>query len=196
MSKNLVPSQAIAILSIVSLLSWVTLASAQTPGSQVPLKPLSPQKASEDQSIKTLVATVFGEPLYLEALTPAEAETQRKELPPQQFKQWLSGYQAARIYDKFGASYVADTQEREKINVSDEELAALTKSVEQNRNTIAGGPDDSPFPSLEEGELQTLGHARYSSTGRSANRFMRSTADAWALAVLAPGLRWMDNMRY
>ncbi len=162
MSKILMPSQVIAFLSIVSLLTWVTWASAQTPGSQVPLKPHSPQTTSENQSKKTFVATVFGEPLYLEALIPAESETKRKELPPQQFNEWLRSYQVTRIYDHIWGAVCLRYKEQEKVDVSDEEFAALEKSVEQNLKSRPGGPDESPFPSLEE----------------------RGIAKAWSRAVL------------
>ena len=162
MNKILLSSRAITVLTAVSLLTWVTSASGQTPGSQVPLKPNSRQSTSENQSKKTLVATVFGDPLYLEAMTPAEAEIKRKELPSKQVNEWVRDYQVARIYDNVWGAACRRYKEREKLDVSDEEFATLTKSVEQSLKSRAGGPDDSPFPSMED----------------------RGIANAWSRAVL------------
>lgn len=150
MNMTLLSRQVIEVLTIVSLLTWVVSASAQTAGSQVPLKPQSLQTTSDSQSEKTLVATVFGQPLYVEAMTPADSEIKRQELSSQQFNEWLRSNHVARIYDHIWGTVCRRYQEREKLDVSDEEFATLTKSVEQSLKSRAGGPDESPFPSLEE----------------------------------------------
>ncbi len=52
------------------------------------------EKVVED---KTLVVTVFDKPLYLEDLTPAQAEVKRKELPQAEFDQWLRQFRGAEL---------------------------------------------------------------------------------------------------
>jgi hypothetical protein len=44
----------------------------------------------------TLIATMFGEPLYLEQVTPANVEIKRKELPPGEFDDSLREYRGRR----------------------------------------------------------------------------------------------------
>ncbi len=98
---------------------------------------------------RTLVATVFGESLYLEQFTPAEAEVKRKELSPADFDKWLIQYRAARLYEFVWAAVKTRYIEREKIGVSHEEVAALKESVERQLISERGLPDESPFPPLE-----------------------------------------------
>jgi hypothetical protein len=71
-------------------------------------------------------------------------------------------YRAARLYDFVWAAVRTRYIEREKSGVSDEEFTAFRESVEQNLKSRLGGPDESPFPSLEE----------------------RGIANAWSRAVL------------
>ena len=124
--------------------------------------PMSDRSGGDSGENQTLIATVFGESLYLEQFIPAEAELKRKELTPADFKKWLIEYRAARLFDFVWAAVSTRYIEREKLDVTEEEFAALKKSVEQSLKSTAGGPDDSPFPSLEE----------------------RGIANAWSRAVL------------
>lgn len=113
---------------------------------------VSPGDANEE---RTLVMTVFGNPLYLEQWTPPETETKRKELSPADFDKWLLEYRAVRAYDHVWGAVKKRYIEHEKIGVSDEEMSALTKSVEQNLISRRGGPDESPFASLEQKGIAT-----------------------------------------
>ena len=148
----------VAALTIAFLLTLVMSASAQPTQNE----PTSDRSSGDSGAPETLVATVFGESLYLEPFTPAEAELKRKELSPADFNKWLIEYRAARLYDFVWAAVRTRYIEREKIGVSDEEFAALEKSVDQNLKSRPGGPDESPFPSLED----------------------RGIANAWSRAVL------------
>jgi hypothetical protein len=132
-----------------SLLIWMTSSSGQTSGSQVPLKPASPQTVSESPSKKTIVATVFGEELSLEAMTPAESEIKRKEMPLQEFNEWLRGYQVARIYDNIWGTVSRKYIEQEKLAVSDDELNAITASVERQLKDNAEPPIGTTLTPLE-----------------------------------------------
>ncbi len=148
----------VAALITAFLLTPAMSASAQTTQNG----PTSDRSGGDSSGNKTLIAMVFGEPLYLEQFTPAEAEVKKKELPTADFNKWLIEYRAARLYDFLWAAVIARYIEREKIGVSDDEFAALEKSVDQNLKSRPGGPDESPFPSLEE----------------------RGIAKAWSRAVL------------
>ncbi len=148
----------VAALITAFLLIPAMSASAQTTQNG----PTSDRSSGDSGGNKTLIAIVFREPLYLEQFTPAEAEVKRKELPPADFNKWLIEYRAARLYDFVWAAVRTRYIEREKIGVSDDEFAALEKTVDQNLKSRPGGPDESPFPSLEE----------------------RGIAKAWSRAVL------------
>lgn len=148
----------VAALVTAFLLIPAMSASAQT----TQIGPTSDRSDGDRGGSKTLVATVLGEPLYLEQFTPADAELKRKELSPADFNKWLIEYRAARLFDFVWAAVRARYIERETIGVSDEEFAALEKSVDQNLKSRPGGPDESPFPSLED----------------------RGIANAWSRAVL------------
>lgn len=150
MNTILLARQFFAVLTVVSLLMWGDSALAQTSGSNGPRQPHLSQTTSDSHNKRTLAVTLFGEPLYLEALTPAEADVKRKEFSPQEFNDWLRSYQVARMYDHIWGTVCRRYREREKLDVSDEEFATLTKSVEQSLISRSGGPDDSPFPSLED----------------------------------------------
>lgn len=148
----------LAALTIALLLTLVMSASAQPTQNE----PTIDRSSGDSGGPKTLVATVLGEPLYLEQFTPAEAEVERKEFSPADFNNWLIEYRAARLYDFLWAAVRTRYIEREKTGVSEEEFAALAKSVDKNLKSRPGGPDESPFPSLEE----------------------RGIAKAWSRAVL------------
>jgi hypothetical protein len=149
MNKILLSSRVITVLTAVSLLTWVTSASGQTPGSQSPQKPNSRQSTSKNQSKKTIVATVFGEELSLEAMTPAESEIKRKEMPLQEFNEWLRGYQVARIYDNIWGTVSRKYIEQEKLTVSDDERNAITASVERQLKDNAESPIGTTLTPLE-----------------------------------------------
>lgn len=134
------------ILTIAFLLTLVMSSSAQPTRNG----PTSDRSSGDSGGNQTLIATVFGESLYLEQFIPAEAELKRKELTPADFNKWLVEYRAARLFDFVWAAVSTRYIEREKIGVSDEEFAALKKSVEQTLKSRPGGPVESPFPSLEE----------------------------------------------
>lgn len=102
--------------------------SANAPGSR---------QADDNQ---TLIATVFGKPLYLKTVTPAEAEGKRKELPRDEFDQWLRDFRSRRIYENIWREVQKRHVEREKISVTDEELVAITKSVERRLAKSAAEP--------------------------------------------------------
>ncbi|RPI82088.1 MAG: hypothetical protein EHM42_09880, partial [Planctomycetaceae bacterium] len=69
---------------------------------------------------QTLIATTFGEPLYLEEVTPEDVEIKRKELPPSEFNDWLRDYRGRRTYEKIWKPVLRRYVERESLCVSDE----------------------------------------------------------------------------
>jgi len=85
---------------------------------------------------RTLIATVFDEPLYLEQVTPASAEVKRKELPRGEFDQWLRKYRGRRTYESVWHAVLRRYVEREKIGVSEEEMAGIAKSVERRLKSM------------------------------------------------------------
>lgn len=136
----------VAALTVAFLLTVSLSASAQTTQAE----PKSDPGGDERGNHRTLIATVFGKDLYLEDIVPADAKVKDKELPPGEFDNWLRGYPAARTYDHIWAAVSKRYVEREKIGVSEAEMSDLKKSVEKNLKSRSGGPDDSPFPSMEQ----------------------------------------------
>ncbi len=108
MNIVLLRSRFVAALTTAFLLIPAMSASAQTNQAGLTSDPSGGDN-------KTLIATVFGEPLYLEQMTPAEAEVKRKELPPADFDKWLIEYRAARLYDFIWAAARTTSIEREKM---------------------------------------------------------------------------------
>lgn len=137
-------------MAVALLLTWPMLASAQTTSNGTIATSATSTNPDDAGKKKTLVATVFGEALYLEQFTPAEAESKRKELPPGEFENWLRGYQATRIYDTIWAAVSKKYIERERLEVSKEEFAGIQKSAERTLKTASGGADESPFPTMEQ----------------------------------------------
>jgi len=135
----------VASLTTAFLLTLAGSAPAQTTQNG----PTNDSSDGDSGGNKTLIATVFGESLYLEQFTPAEAEVKRKEHSPADFDKWLIEYRAARLYDFVWAAVRTRYIEHEKIGVSDDEFAALEKSVERRLVSERGLPDESPFPTLE-----------------------------------------------
>lgn len=108
--------------------------------------------APDDQEVgnnETLVATVFGEPLYLEALTPTQAEFKRKELPQAEFDEWLRTFRGARMYDNVRSAVTRKYIEREKLGVTKEEFAAVVASVERQLKSATDLPEGNTFTPAE-----------------------------------------------
>ena len=94
---------------------------------------------------QTLIATVFGEPLNLEQVTPADAQIKRQELPPSEYGDWLREYRGRRMYQNIWSGVLRRYVEREKISVSDEELAAISQSVDRRLKSAPELPKDTTF---------------------------------------------------
>lgn len=94
---------------------------------------------------KTLVVTVFDKPLYLEDLTPAHAEVKRRELPQPEFDEWLRQFRGARTYDNVLAAVTRRYIEREKLEVTKEEFAAVIASVERQLKSEPALREDAPI---------------------------------------------------
>lgn len=132
------------------MIRFVSLGRVRTAFAVLAVQVLATSAFAQDrQNIQSLVATVFGEPLYFEAITPAEAEVKRKELPLAAFEKWLIDSQSARLYDFVWAAVRTRYIEREKIGISDEDFTALEKFVARQMISARGLPDESPFPSSE-----------------------------------------------
>ena len=82
---------------------------------------------------RTLVATVFGNPLYLDQVTPTgrEVEARRKALPQAEYDEWFRKFRGVRIYDKVWFPARRRYIEREKIGVTKEEMAAIAESAKR-----------------------------------------------------------------
>lgn len=80
---------------------------------------------------RTLVMTVFDQKYFLDQVTPAEAEVKRKELPPDEFSTWLRTYRGRRLYELAWGHVGRKFREQEKIDVGQEELAAIAESVKR-----------------------------------------------------------------
>jgi hypothetical protein len=89
------------------------------------------QRSGKAGNNQTLIATIFGEPLYLGQVTPADVEIKQKELPRGEFDEWLRQYRDRRTYENIWGAVLRRYVEREKLSVSEEELAEITKSVER-----------------------------------------------------------------
>lgn len=140
-----------AVLTTALLLTFPLSASAQTKLDEALVPMAQPSRGDADRK-QTLIATVFGEPLTLEQMTPAEAETKRKDLPQGKFDEWLRGYQVARTYDNIWAAVNKKYIEREKLDVSKEELDAIVKSVERRMKSEPEQPaGTTPTPAEKKG---------------------------------------------
>ncbi len=153
MNAFLLRSQCIAALTSAILLSLPMSASPQTKPHEIPLVLKNDPSGGDTGKKQTLIATVFGEPLYLEQLTPAEAEVKRKELSASEYDNWLHGFQVARTYDKIWGAVSRRYIEREKLEISMEELNAIVKSVEQQMKSEPERPEGA---SLKPEELQGI----------------------------------------
>ena len=89
----------------------------------------------------TLVATVFGKPLYLEEMTPAQAEAKSQEFSQAEFQVWLRTFRGARTYDNICAAVTRKYIEREKLGVTKEEFAAVAASVERQFKSATDPPE-------------------------------------------------------
>ncbi len=135
MNAQALPCRLLAGLTAAISLSWAISAAAQT----------TPAEGSK----KTLLATIFGEPLYLEQIIPADADKKRQELPPREFAAWLRGYQAARLYDHAWAAVSCKYGEREKLEITDEEGVEIAKSVERRSRLEEKPPEGTTLTSMK-----------------------------------------------
>lgn len=103
--------------------------------------PTVDQRSGKGGNKQTLIATMFGEPLYLEQVTPANDEIKRKELPRSEFDKWLRKYQGRRTYENVWGAVRRRYVKREKLTVSEEELAAIAKSVERRLKSAPELPE-------------------------------------------------------
>lgn len=104
--------------------------------------PAARQRVNESVSKLTLIATIFGEPLYLEQMTPADIEIKRKELAPGEFDTWLREYHGRRAYENIWSAVMRRYVQREKLSVSDDELAAIAESVDRRIQAAPELPKD------------------------------------------------------
>jgi hypothetical protein len=88
---------------------------------------LGEKEVLEDQ---TLVATIFGKPLYLKDQTAA-TEAKRKELPRAEFDEWLRWYRGVRVYGAVWREVLPKYTEREKISVTKEDMDGIAASVDR-----------------------------------------------------------------
>jgi hypothetical protein len=102
---------------------------------------------------QTPIVTMFGEPLYLEQLTPANAEIKRKELSRSEFDEWLRKYRGRRTYEHVWGAVLRRYVKREKLTVSDEELAAIAKSVERRLQSLSELPESTTLTPAERKEI-------------------------------------------
>jgi hypothetical protein len=86
---------------------------------------------------QTLIATVFGKPLFLESLNSASVGLKRKELPRDEFHEWLRKYRGRRIYQIVWGDVMRSYVEREKLSVTEEEISAITDFVERRLKSAA-----------------------------------------------------------
>src|SRR4051812_42753142 len=98
------------------------------------------QRSEEAGNNQTLIVTVFGKPLYLEQVTPASVEVKRGELARGEYDEWLRKYRGRRIYEILWRNALQRYVEREKISVTEVELAAIAKSVERRLKSAPEAP--------------------------------------------------------
>src|SRR5262249_33295916 len=103
----------------------------------------------EAGNAQTLIATMFGESLYLEHVTPADVETKRRELPPGEFDDWLREYRGRRMYENIWRPVLRRYVEREKLCISDEELAAIAESVDRRLKSAPELPNGTTLSPAE-----------------------------------------------
>src|SRR5262245_5286212 len=103
--------------------------------------PTIDQRSGEAGNKQTLIATMFGEPLYLGQVTSADVEIKQKELPRGEFDEWLRQYRGRRTYENIWGAVLRRYVVREKLSVSEEELAAITKSVERRLKSAPEMPN-------------------------------------------------------
>jgi hypothetical protein len=111
--------------------------------------PTVERRGVEAANKQTLIAEMFGEPLYLEQVTPENMEIKRKELPRSQFDEWLHKYRGRRTYENIWGAVCRRYVKREKLTVSEEELAAIAKSVERRLKSAPELPEGSTFTPAE-----------------------------------------------
>ncbi len=107
------------------------------------------QRSGKTGNKPTLIATMFGEPLDLEQVTLTDMEIKQKELPRGEFDEWLRQYRGRRTYENIWGAVLRRYVEREKLTVSEEELAAITKSVERRLGSAPEAPNGTTITPAE-----------------------------------------------
>lgn len=107
------------------------------------------QRSRKAGNESTLIATVFGESLNLGQVTPTEAEIKQTERPRDEFDTWLRQYRGRRTYEHLWGAVLRRYVEREQLTVSEEELAAITKSVERQLGSAPEAPDGTTLTPAE-----------------------------------------------
>ncbi len=85
---------------------------------------------------QTLVATVFGKPLYLDRVTPASVDVKRKELPQAEFDEWLRGYRGRLTYQNVWRPVRQKYVERENISITEEDRAGIAEFAAREMESI------------------------------------------------------------
>jgi hypothetical protein len=114
--------------------------------------PTVDQRSGKGANKQTLIATMFGEPLYLEQVTPANLEIKRKELPRGEFDEWLRKNRGRRTYENVWGAVMRRYVKREKLTVSEEELAAIAKSAERRLKSAPELPEGTALTPAERKE--------------------------------------------
>jgi len=89
---------------------------------------------------RTLIVTVFGEPLYLEQVTGASVEVKRKELARGEFEAWLRKYRGRRAYEQVWRGVLQRYVQREKITVTKDELAGIADAIDRRLSKVEAKP--------------------------------------------------------
>jgi hypothetical protein len=84
---------------------------------------LADENAVADQ--RELVATVLGEKIYSDQITPAEARAKREELSDADYQKWLLEYRISWLLSRVEGRVLKEYTIREKLSPSDQELDAL-----------------------------------------------------------------------
>jgi hypothetical protein len=75
----------------------------------------------------TLIATVLGNPIALEQITPVEAPLQQKQLPEEAYQAWLRANRTNLLHFKISAEVLRDYAIREKLRPGDDEIDAILR---------------------------------------------------------------------
>ena len=119
------------------------------------------ERADEEvRNKKTLIATIFGKPLYVEQVTPASVDAKRKELPRAEFDQWLRAYRGRRTYENIWGMVRRKYVKREQLSVSEEDVAGITRFVQRRLESETEPPTGLSFtPEERKGVMIAMGRA-------------------------------------